>query len=64
VLIILRVYLQIYVEHGRRLDRVARWMSARRAPTLAPDRNPLMRIFLGADVRPDWSPHTNKPLPQ
>jgi hypothetical protein len=47
VLIILRVYLQIYVEHERRLDRIARWMSAARAPTVAPDKNPLMRHFIG-----------------
>jgi hypothetical protein len=36
VLIILRVYLQIYVEHERRLDRVARWISAARVLTLTP----------------------------
>ena len=47
VLIILRIYLQIYVEHERRLDRIARRMSASRAPTLAPDKNPLMRAFIG-----------------
>jgi hypothetical protein len=47
VLIILRVYLQIYVEHERRLDRIARWISAARAPTVAPDKNPLMRTFIG-----------------
>ena len=47
VLIILRMYLQIYVEHERRLDRIARRMSAARAPTLAPDKNPLMRAFVG-----------------
>jgi hypothetical protein len=47
VLIILRVYLQIYVEHERRLDRIARWISAARAPTVAPDKNPLMRTLIG-----------------
>jgi hypothetical protein len=47
VLIVLRVYLQIYVEHERRLDRIARWMSAARVPTLKPDRNPLLRTFNG-----------------
>jgi uncharacterized protein YjbI with pentapeptide repeats len=47
LLIILRIYLQIYVEHERRLDRIARWISAARAPTVAPDKNPLMRIFIG-----------------
>jgi hypothetical protein len=47
VLILLRIYLQIYVEHERRLDRIARGMSAARALTLAPDKNPLMRTFIG-----------------
>jgi uncharacterized protein YjbI with pentapeptide repeats len=47
VLIILRIYLQMYVEHERRLDHIARRMSAVRAPTLAPDKNPLMRTFIG-----------------
>jgi hypothetical protein len=46
VLIILRIYLQIYVEHERRLVRIARGMSASRAPTLVPDKNPLMRAFI------------------
>jgi uncharacterized protein YjbI with pentapeptide repeats len=45
VLIVLRVYLQIYVEHERRLDRVARWRPAPRA--LTPANNPLMRTFRG-----------------
>src|SRR5262245_58590871 len=40
VLIALRVYLQIYVEHGDRLDRLARSVSAVRAPTLVPLQNP------------------------
>src|SRR6476646_7779337 len=48
VLIILRIYLQIYVEHERRLNRIARGMSAARAPTVAPDKNPLMRAFIGS----------------
>src|SRR5215471_18581574 len=47
VLIVLRIYLQIYVEHGERLDRLARSMSAVRAPTLIPLRNPLIRLFSG-----------------
>src|SRR3954467_1088229 len=47
VLISLRIYLQFYVEHERRLNRIARWISAARAPTLAPDRIPLMRAFIG-----------------
>jgi hypothetical protein len=36
VLIALRVYLQIYVEHGDRLDRLARSASVVRAPTSEP----------------------------
>src|SRR4051812_6309852 len=47
VLIILRIYLQIYVEHERRLDRIARRISAARAPTLVPEKNPLMRALIG-----------------
>jgi hypothetical protein len=43
VLIVLRVYLQIYVEHNDRLDRIARRMPVVRAPTLVPLRNPLLR---------------------
>jgi Pentapeptide repeats (8 copies) len=47
VLIALRVYLQIYVEHSDRLDRLARSMSVVRAPTLVPLRNSLIRLFSG-----------------
>jgi uncharacterized protein YjbI with pentapeptide repeats len=47
VLIVLRVYLQIYVEHSDRLDRLARSVSAVRAPTLVPLRNPLIRVLSG-----------------
>ena len=47
VLIVLRVYLQIYVEHSARLDRLARSVSAVRAPTLVPLENPLIRLFSG-----------------
>jgi uncharacterized protein YjbI with pentapeptide repeats len=47
VLIILRAYLQIYVEHSDRLDRLARSVSLVRAPTLVPLRNPLMRVLSG-----------------
>jgi uncharacterized protein YjbI with pentapeptide repeats len=47
VLIILRIYLQIYVEHERRLDRIARSISAARGLTLVPIKNPLMRTFIG-----------------
>jgi hypothetical protein len=47
VLIALRVYLQIYVEHSDRLDRLARSVSVLRAPTLVPLQNPLLRLFSG-----------------
>jgi uncharacterized protein YjbI with pentapeptide repeats len=45
VLIALRIYLQMYVEHGDRLDRLARWVSAERALTLIPLQNPLVRLL-------------------
>src|SRR5215471_18847024 len=47
VLIMLRVYLQIYVEHGDRLERLRRLIPALRAPTLVPLKNPLIRVFSG-----------------
>src|SRR6476619_6751575 len=47
VLIMLRVYLQIYVEHSNRLERLGRSMLAVRAPTLVPLKNPLLRVFSG-----------------
>jgi uncharacterized protein YjbI with pentapeptide repeats len=47
VLIVLRVYLQIYVEHSDRLDRLARSVSVVRAPTLVPLRNLLIRVLSG-----------------
>ena len=47
VLIVLRIYLQIYVEHSERLERLARSMSIMRAPMLVPLRNPLIRYFSG-----------------
>jgi hypothetical protein len=47
VLIALRVYLQIYVEHSDRLDRLARSVSVVRAPTLVPLQNSLIRLFSG-----------------
>src|SRR5262244_980822 len=47
VLIVLRVYLQIYVEHSDRLDRLARSMSVVRAPTLVPLQNSMIRLFSG-----------------
>jgi hypothetical protein len=48
VLIALRVYLQIYVEHSDRLERLARSVSIARAPTLVPLQNPLIRLFSGS----------------
>jgi len=47
VLIVLRVYLQIYVEHSDRLERLGRAMPASRALTLVPLENPLIRAFSG-----------------
>src|SRR5262249_19935852 len=47
VLIVLRVYLQIYVEHSDRLDRLARSLSVVRAPTFVPLQNHLIRLFSG-----------------
>jgi hypothetical protein len=47
VIIILRLYLRIYVEHSDRLDRLARSVSAVRAPTLVPLQNLLIRFFSG-----------------
>jgi hypothetical protein len=47
VLIVLRVYLQIYVEHQLRLDRIAQLIPAGRAPTLTPDKNLFLRSFRG-----------------
>ena len=47
VLIMLRVYLQIYVEHSNRLERLRSSMLAVRTPTLAPLNNPLIRVFSG-----------------
>jgi hypothetical protein len=45
ILIVLRIYLQIYVEHSDRLNRIAQRMPVARAPTLAPLKNPLIRAF-------------------
>ena len=48
VLIVLRIYLQIYVEHQRRLDRIVQTMpAARNTPILTPDKNPFLRSFRG-----------------
>jgi uncharacterized protein YjbI with pentapeptide repeats len=45
ILIVLRIYLQIYVEHSDRLNRIAQRMPVVSAPTLAPFKNPLIRGF-------------------
>lgn len=47
ILIVLRAYLQIYVEHTDRLDRIAQRMPVVRAPTLVPLKNPLIRGLSG-----------------
>ncbi|MET4519087.1 pentapeptide repeat-containing protein [Bradyrhizobium sp. I1.7.5] len=47
VLIVLRLYLQFYVEHRARLERLAQSMSIVRAPMLVPLQNPLIRYFSG-----------------
>jgi uncharacterized protein YjbI with pentapeptide repeats len=47
VLIALRAYLQIYVEHSDRLDRLARSVPLMRAPTLVPLKNPVIRVLSG-----------------
>jgi hypothetical protein len=47
LLIALRVYLQIYIEHSDRLDQLARSGSIMRAPTLVPLQNPLIRLLSG-----------------
>jgi hypothetical protein len=41
---VLRVYLQIYIEHGKRLARVARFVPANRDPTLLSSQNTFLRI--------------------
>jgi uncharacterized protein YjbI with pentapeptide repeats len=47
VLIMLRVYLQIFVEHSNRLEQLGRSMLAVRAPTMMPLKNPLIRVVGG-----------------
>jgi uncharacterized protein YjbI with pentapeptide repeats len=47
VLIALRFYLQLYVEHSIRLDRLARSAPAVRTPTFIPLDNPVIRLFSG-----------------
>jgi hypothetical protein len=47
VLIVLRIYLQIYVEHSGRLHRLARSVPLVRAPSLVPLQNWLIRLFSG-----------------
>lgn len=46
MLIILRIYLQIYVEHETRLEKIASYIKRRaRMPTIIPSRNPVLRMF-------------------
>src|SRR5215831_21025678 len=45
ILIMLRVYLQISVEHSDRLDRLARSVPLMRAPILVPLKNPMIRVL-------------------
>jgi uncharacterized protein YjbI with pentapeptide repeats len=45
VLILLRLYLQIYAKHGEQLDRLARPMSIVRSPALIILDHPLLRFF-------------------
>jgi len=45
LLIALRIYLQIYVEHSDRVDRLARSLPVVRAPTLLPLQNSLLRLL-------------------
>ena len=52
VLLVLRVYLQIYVEHSDRLDRLARSMSAVRAPSLAAAQKSTDTTFEWPDLLP------------
>jgi len=47
VLIVLRIYLQIYVELMRRLDPIGRRLHPLRVPTLDIRRNALLRVFIG-----------------
>ena len=47
VLIVLRIYLEIYIEHGKRLARVARLVAAKRDPTLLSSQNTFLRIAFG-----------------
>ena len=46
LLILLRIYLQIYVEHWRRLDAIRGGLRTPRMPTMAPMQNPLLWIFV------------------
>jgi len=64
LLIALRVYLQIYVEHSDRLNRLSRSMSAVRAPTLIPLQNPLMRIMSRSACAPAQSLSCAKAMPR
>lgn len=46
ILTIMWIFLQIYAEHGRRLDTIIRRAHPQRAPTLIPLRNPIFRLFM------------------
>jgi uncharacterized protein YjbI with pentapeptide repeats len=48
VLVALRIYLQIYLEHGVRLEKIAGRRPVARAPVLVPLQNPLLRLFSAA----------------
>jgi len=47
ILIAARTYLQFYVSHWHRLERITQRFHMRRAPVLSPLRHPLLRIFSG-----------------
>ena len=47
ILIGLRAYLQIYVDHWRRLDRISRGFRFAREPTLSALRHPVLRLCTG-----------------
>jgi uncharacterized protein YjbI with pentapeptide repeats len=44
VLVLLRAYLEIYIEHGKRLARIARLGPAKRDPTLLSSQNTFLRL--------------------
>ncbi len=52
VLIAVRIYLQIYLEHWKRLDKLTRRFNAVRVPLVSPLRHPLLRVFSSFAVYP------------